>query len=423
MEEKGTNKITFVEFLDLIQPSFAAIDSKEDMDAILARTHVVLLGEHGVYWRVASIEKKEVNFEPWPKDENKDLLAEDQVPIFKAYKANPTNHQLPPNFHEDSVWSQEVLRRLVAGESIPKIVTHVRHTGMFGQEVPARQVAPAVMPATEAKAKVKQEKVNYVWRFLKRAGPLQIELDSPSPSPAKRSRSSNEPSHAADIPPSSPFNPSLPGLPQMEEDQVEDDFMPAVGEDVLEDEDVVVEEAYQAYQGGTTNDSIPTLPQDVCGVLVLQWFGLPVSCDKSGPFSVGDLNQMLAPFHVRLTRCCPKTLAVDGKYLCHAQNHFTGLHATEGYFQHFDNGKVEVWNIGQVARLADSSEVTFFHLKPVNGVSSEVCGLAEIVGGSNGKYVCPLRACVRDGCCGTLLRHHVVDATLYGLAGPRKCRL
>ena len=197
MEEKGTNKITFVEFLDLIQPSFAAIDSKEDMDAILARTHVVLLGEHGVYWRVASIEKKEVNFEPWPKDEKKDLLAEDQVPIFKAYKANPTNHQLPPNFHEDSVWSQEVLCRLVAGESIPKIVTHVRHTGMFGQEVPARQVAPAVMPATEAKAKVKQEKVNYVWRFLKRAGPLQIELDSPSPSPAKRSRSSNEPSHAA----------------------------------------------------------------------------------------------------------------------------------------------------------------------------------------------------------------------------------
>ena len=48
MEEKGMNKITFVEFLDLLQPSFAAIDSKEDMDAILARTHVILLSEHGV---------------------------------------------------------------------------------------------------------------------------------------------------------------------------------------------------------------------------------------------------------------------------------------------------------------------------------------------------------------------------------------
>jgi len=152
----------------------------------------------------------------------------------------------------------------------------------------------------------------------------------------------------------------------MEEDQVEDDFMPGVGEDVPEDEDVVVEES---YQGGTTNDSIPTLPRDVCGVLVLQCSGLPVSCDKSGPFSFGDINQMLAPFHVRLMHCCPKTLAVDGKYLCHPQNHFTGLHATEGYFQHFDNGKVEVWNIGQVACLADSSEVTLFQLKPVSGVS------------------------------------------------------
>ena len=108
----------------------------------------------------------------WPKDENKDLLAEDQVPIFKAYKANPTNHQLPPNFHEDSVWSQEVLCRWVAAGSIPKIVTYVRHTGVFGQEVPARQVAPAAMPAVEAKAKVKQEQINHAWRSLKRAGPL-----------------------------------------------------------------------------------------------------------------------------------------------------------------------------------------------------------------------------------------------------------
>ena len=125
----------------------------------------------------------------------------------------------------------------------------------------------------------------------------------------------------------------------------------------------------ESYQGGTTNDSIPTLPRDVCGVLVLQCSGLPVSCDKSGPFSFGDINQMLAPFHVRLMHCCPKTLAVDGKYLCHPQTNFTGLHATEGYFQHFDNGQVEVWNIGQVACLADSSEVTLFQLKPVSGVS------------------------------------------------------
>ena len=62
--------------------------------------------------------------------------------------------------------------------------------------------------------------------------------------------------------------------------------------------------------------SSPTLPQHVCGVLVLQWFGLPVPCDQNGPFSVKDLNQMLAPFNVHLVRCYPKTPAIDGKCVC-----------------------------------------------------------------------------------------------------------
>lgn len=232
MEEKGTNKITFAEFIALIQPSLAAIDSPEDMDAILARTHVVLPTDHGVYWRVASAEKNEVNFEPWPKGETKDLLAEDQIPIFNAYKANPSHHKLPANFHEDSVWSQEVLARLFAGESIPKIVAVARRKGLFGQEVPAQQVVPAVMPAAEAKAKIKQEQVNHVWCSLKRTGPVLIELDSPSPSPAKRSRP-HEQSEAAKSSTPTPPNPTLSGLPQEEEDQVEEDeIMPGLGEAV-----------------------------------------------------------------------------------------------------------------------------------------------------------------------------------------------
>lgn len=73
------NKTSFAEFLDLIRPSFAAIDSKEDMHAILARTRVILLGEHGVFWRVAGTEKNEVNFQPWPRNESKDILVAEQV--------------------------------------------------------------------------------------------------------------------------------------------------------------------------------------------------------------------------------------------------------------------------------------------------------------------------------------------------------
>ena len=196
------------------------VDSKEDMDAILARTHVVLLSDHGVYWRVASTLKDDISFEAWPKNQSKDILTEDQVPIFKAYKADPSHHQLPLNFHEDSVWSQEVLARLIAGETVPKIITHVGHVGLFGQEVPPRQAVPALMPVAEAKAKVKQEQGNCVRRSLKRTGPMQIELDSPSPSPAKRSRPSHNSSQEAHTPAPSPPNPTLPGLPQEEQDQV-----------------------------------------------------------------------------------------------------------------------------------------------------------------------------------------------------------
>ena len=77
------------------------------------------------------------------------------------------------------------------------------------------------------------------------------------------------------------------------------DIMPFVGEALLEEEDVLCE-----FQGGSKGDntSTPTFLQDACGVLVLQWFGLPVSCDKNGPFSVADLNLMLAPLNLHLSR-------------------------------------------------------------------------------------------------------------------------
>ena len=109
--------------------------------------------------------------------------------------------------------------------------------------------------------------------------------------------------------------------------------------------------------------------------------------------------------------------------VCHFQNHFTGLHAREGYFQHFDNGKVQVWNIGQVACLANCSEVTLFKVKPMSQRGNEAPGLEGIVGGSNGKYTYPLSTCVLDGCCETLLPKQVVDATLYGLGGPQEVQV
>lgn len=62
MTKAGKTDISYKEFLDVIRPSFAAIDSLEDMDAIMSRTHVILITNHGVYWRVASTSKDRANF-------------------------------------------------------------------------------------------------------------------------------------------------------------------------------------------------------------------------------------------------------------------------------------------------------------------------------------------------------------------------
>lgn len=109
MKASNIWEVPHKQFLELIQPSFSSIDEVEDMDAILARTHVIVITDHGLYWRLAKVEKTNIRFVQWPSDEPRDLLVQSQKELFMNYKKNPSKHQLPPNFHEDMVWSQEVL--------------------------------------------------------------------------------------------------------------------------------------------------------------------------------------------------------------------------------------------------------------------------------------------------------------------------
>ena len=125
------NSIAYKDFLDLVAPSFGGVEDTEDMAAIFARTHLIVLTDKGVYWRLAGTDKEDVQFIPWPDNQSKDLLVDSQKPIFQAYKKDPEAHALPANFHEDSVWSQELLRKLLSGEEIPRTVT-VRGVSLFG---------------------------------------------------------------------------------------------------------------------------------------------------------------------------------------------------------------------------------------------------------------------------------------------------
>ncbi|CAE7633244.1 unnamed protein product, partial [Symbiodinium microadriaticum] len=116
-------EIKHKDFMKLIQPSFACIDEAEDMDAIIARTHIIFITDHGIYWRLAHPQHRTVPFVQWPENEPHDLLIPSQKDIFRSYKKDPFKHTPPPSFHADMVWSQEVLQRLFRGESIRRTIT------------------------------------------------------------------------------------------------------------------------------------------------------------------------------------------------------------------------------------------------------------------------------------------------------------
>ena len=132
MQRNKLWRIPYDKFLQLIQPSFCAVEDPEDMDAIMARTHLIVITDHGLYFRVANTSKDHVDFIRWEENAPKDLLSPSQTWVFKQYKMNPDKHQLPPSYHEDCLWSQEVLRRLLHGESIPTSCTIRTPRGLFG---------------------------------------------------------------------------------------------------------------------------------------------------------------------------------------------------------------------------------------------------------------------------------------------------
>ena len=213
------NCIFYKDFLDLIAPSFGAVEDSEDMAAILARTHLIVLIEKGCYWRLAGTSTDDVPFNMWPENHSKDLLLDSQKPIFKAYKKDPDAHTLPPNFHADSVWSQELLRKLLSGEEIPRTIT-IRGASLFGDGPTERHEVPRLLPEAEMQSRVKQEQVNQVFRNLKRQ-PIHTVIELDSPSPMKRPRSA--------VFPKEPI-PNPDALPGMEVDTDMDDGFPHPGE-------------------------------------------------------------------------------------------------------------------------------------------------------------------------------------------------
>jgi hypothetical protein len=121
--EKAQHAAPFELFLDIIKPSFKAITDEEDLLAILARTHVVVISDETVFWRFASEDKNPVPFRLWPKNVKPDLFSLEAKPAMKAYKENPNARVYCADFQEKREWSQVFLQKCIYGEEMPKILS------------------------------------------------------------------------------------------------------------------------------------------------------------------------------------------------------------------------------------------------------------------------------------------------------------
>ena len=401
MQASGKQKIEHKDFLDLVAPSFAGVEDKADLAAILARTHLIVLTDHGVYWRLASTGATSVPFIPWPNPEAKDLLAEAERPIFRAYKRNPQAHELPESFHADSIWSQELLARLLRGEQVPRTIT-IRGRGLFGGELVETQQAPRLLPPDEMSMKIKQEKVDSKFKELKSQRIDTIELDTPSPSPAKRSRVNNSSLSSSAMPADPPQNPDFPGIGESD------------GLDELDDE---LQNALEFEGGHGSLDGF----ENACLVVALQNLGCPVACPRDGPFTALDGCVMLRPLGASL-QIIPRNMSLtQGKYvvLDIQASHFFALQHIEGFAIKMDgDDKVEV-SIGMLSSMMLNPRYYFF--KVVLGIPSSSTLLQvpySISGGALARkvYSTQLTKCP----CGhrSFSKGHDVAAVVYTLAGP-----
>ena len=165
--------MSWVDFLKLIEPSLPKDYDDEDIEALLRRTGIIVITETEIVFRVASREKDPVPAIPWQKDEEVDIFVPEVKEIMQAYKNGC--RELPATYDADVVWSQEYLKRCMAGTVIPRS----RTVSMRQPDGSRKEWAEhaQLLPPQELAAKVKKEKFDNVFKNIKKQGPMSIDLD------------------------------------------------------------------------------------------------------------------------------------------------------------------------------------------------------------------------------------------------------
>lgn len=111
----------------IIHPSLEEVRTEEDFNAILARTHVIVVTDLGVHWRVASANLEDgAEFTPWPNPRSPDLFVSEVRDI-----TSPAIRTLSSDYADKMAWSIGYMGNVAAGIDVPTVAT-VHIAPMFG---------------------------------------------------------------------------------------------------------------------------------------------------------------------------------------------------------------------------------------------------------------------------------------------------
>ena len=436
-------EVSHESFMKLVRPAIGYIANADAM-AILKRGAFIIFSEKYIYFRPPSEKHVPVKRVLWENSANKDILTSSCKPTLGNWKLGG---EAPSDYPDLVAWEVEWLKETfrkhdhpvhVSAKAAPAVKSSTPHLdallvadGAVPQPASASGTSclsiplPALLPGVP-KLEPSEHRDGHEWLARETRGhpvdvdldrasegwscitPVKqepalkfhhlpqatrgqpIELDTPSPQPHKKQRCLGM------VP-----NPdALPGLPPMSDDE---DIMPAVGASLDE----------MSGGPGCHNGF-----NDVCLILAMQSIGLPVTCDRDGPFSVSFANHLLLPYGVQLCqKHCRKALP-DGNYIVHdkALSHFFALQCREGLFLKKDGGTSVSLSSSMASSMLTSENYTFYFLKQ-QAMKADLP--FDAAGGATPQVVvCPLTTCVCAGCSGALTAHLDVESVLYTLEGP-----
>ena len=193
----GDKYVSFESFFKCVRPALPEKAGDEDIMAILRRAHAVVMLEQGILWRLASRDKNDVEFIPWPDVKKPDIFKPEIRDLYTRFRKQGEKFPLanfPANFEEDFVWSKELLKQLMNGGALPRRTLTMAGDTLFGEKE-TRYKYPELMPASDLTSKVKKEKARAFFKSLKAlegSTPMSIDLgSSPENTPQKKKTKSS----------------------------------------------------------------------------------------------------------------------------------------------------------------------------------------------------------------------------------------